>query len=91
MRHARSLLCSLLLAAVMISPVAISGCAARASSRVYDPYYNDYHSWDHHEENYYQRWETDTLRGHRDFDKRDKNDQKEYWNWRHGHSDNDQH
>ncbi|MGA8223113.1 MAG: hypothetical protein WB780_15800 [Candidatus Acidiferrales bacterium] len=85
MRHAYRLLSSLFFMAALISPVAITGCAARASYRVYDPYYNDYHSWDHHEDVYYQRWEADTRRDHRDFDKRDKDEQKEYWNWRHNH------
>jgi hypothetical protein len=85
MRHAYRFLCSMLLAAALILPVAITGCAARASYRVYDPYYNDYHTWDHGEVVYYQRWEGETHRGHRDFKKRGKDEQKEYWNWRHSH------
>jgi hypothetical protein len=85
MRQAHRLLSSLLLAAALISPLAITGCAARASYRVYDPYYNDYHTWDHGEVVYYQRWENESHRHHRDFNKRDKDEQKEYWNWRHSH------
>jgi hypothetical protein len=85
MRTAYRILGTLLLAAALISPVAITGCAARASYRVYDPYYEDYHVWDGHENGFYLRWESETHRDHRDFDKRDKNEQKEYWDWRHSH------
>jgi hypothetical protein len=78
---------SLSLAAALISQVAIAGCAARASYRVYDPYYNDYHRWDDHEAGIYLQWEGETRREHRDFDKREKDEQNEYWTWRHGRSD----
>jgi hypothetical protein len=32
---------------------------------------------------YYQQWETDTHRDHRDFRRRKDDEQKEYWTWRH--------
>jgi len=35
------------------------------------------------ETGYYQRWETDTHRHHEDFRRRNKEEQQEYWNWRH--------
>jgi len=71
---------SLLLAAAVISPLFCTGCAAH--ERVYDPYYHDYHTWPA-ENGYYVQWETDTHRHHEDFDKRSKDEQKEYWDWRH--------
>jgi hypothetical protein len=80
---------ALLLTAALISQVAITGCAARASYRVYDPYYNDYHRWDGHEAGFYLQWEGETHREHRDFDKREKDEQNEYWTWRHSRSDKD--
>ena len=73
----------LLAAALVASPVVFSGCAARV--RVYDDDHHDYHRWDHNEVVYYQRWEVDTHRDHRDFDKRSDDEKKEYWNWRHSH------
>jgi hypothetical protein len=79
--------CTVLLAAVLASPVLISGCAAHAGYRVYDPYYSDYHVWNHDEIVYYQQWEVETHRRHRDFDKRSADEQKEYWTWRHHHED----
>ena len=87
MSPADRLITALLLAATLISTVMTTGCAARASYRVYDPYYEDYHHWDNDESTFYLHWEGETHREHRDFDKRDKDEQKEYWNWRHNHSD----
>jgi hypothetical protein len=40
---------SILLAAVLFSSVVFSGCAVRASCRIYDPSYQDYHVWDGNE------------------------------------------
>jgi len=78
---------SILLALALLSPLLINGCAARASYLVYDPGYQDYHVWDAHEGAYYQRWESETHRDHRNFKKRDAGEQKEYWTWRHNHPD----
>jgi hypothetical protein len=58
--------------------------------RAYDPYYHDYHPWNHDEVVYYQRWEGDTHRKHVDFRKRNADEQKEYWTWRHS-QDHDHH
>jgi len=74
-----------LLSAVMASATLLNGCAVQA--RVYDPYYHDYHSWNDHEVVVYSQWERDTHRDHKDFKKRNPSDQKEYWTWRHSHSD----
>jgi len=80
---------SLLLTAALISPAMITGCAARASYRVYDPDYHDYHRWDDHEATFYLQWEGESHREHRDFDKRDRDEQRQYWHWRHDRSDKD--
>ena len=87
MTHTDRLICTLLLAVAMISTVFSFGCAARASYRVYDPSHEDYHRWDDHEDTFYFQWEGETHRDHRDFDKRDKDEQKQYWDWRHKDSD----
>ena len=34
---------------------------------------------------YYQNWEGETHREHRDFRRRNSEEQKEYWDWRHKH------
>jgi hypothetical protein len=69
------------------STLVINGCAARASYRVYDPAYEDYHVWDSNEGVYYQRWEVETRRDHRDSRGRNSDEQKKYWSWRHNHHD----
>ena len=74
-------LLTILMAGVLAAPVMIAGCAEH--TRVYDPYYHDYHVWDSNEVVYYQRWEAETHKEHRDFDKRNADEQKEYWDWRH--------
>jgi hypothetical protein len=54
--------------------------------RVYDPYYSDYHVWNNDEVVYYNQWATETHRDpHRDFRHLSKDEQKEYWTWRHNH------
>lgn len=78
---------SILLAVTLFSPVVFGGCAVRASYRVYDPGHADYHVWDGNEGVYYQRWEVETHRDHREFKKRHSDEQKEYWTWRHDHHD----
>jgi hypothetical protein len=75
----------LLLASAISLPLATVGCAERRY-RTYDPYYNDYHRWDDHERGYYNQWVVET---HRDYRKLNKDEQKEYWTWRHSHPDRD--
>jgi hypothetical protein len=77
-------LASLALAAAVASPVLMTGCAVHA--RVYDPYYRDYHAWSV-ETPYDEQWERDSHRDHRDFNKRNSDEQKEYWDWRHKQGD----
>jgi hypothetical protein len=81
---------SLLVAAALALPVIVTGCAARVGVgmgyRVHDPYYADDHVWDDHERVYYNQWVVETHRDpHRDFRKLKRDDQKQYWNWRHNH------
>ena len=73
-----------LLLAVAIALPGLTGCTVRAG--IYDPYYHDYHPWNG-EVVYYNNWEHDTHRDHRDFKKRSTDEQKQYWDWRHGHPD----
>ena len=59
-----------------------------AHVRVYDPYYTDYHTWNHDEVVYYNQWSVETHRDpHRDFRKLNEQEKKEYWTWRHNHGD----
>ncbi len=91
MKIASRWLSSLLLGAALISPLITAGCGGHGYYRVYDPYYHDYHRWDDHETVYYNQWVTENHRENRDFRKLNKDEQKQYWDWRHSHGDNDHH
>lgn len=61
-----------------------TGCTVHA--RYYDPYYHDYHPVDG-EVVFYGQWEQETHREHKDLNKRNDAEKKEYWDWRHKHQD----
>ncbi len=83
-------LSSFLLVLVLAAPLAMTGCAERHYYRVYDPYYRDYHRWDDGEIVFYNQWVIETRRDpHRDFRKLDRDEQREYWEWRHHHGNHD--
>jgi len=82
---------SVVLAAALASSALGTACAHHYY-RVYDPYYSDYHVWNHDEVAYYQQWAREYHRDpHRDFRSLPPEEQKEYWNWRHSHGDHDHH
>ncbi|HVB86813.1 MAG TPA: hypothetical protein VNK23_09160 [Candidatus Dormibacteraeota bacterium] len=80
----------LVLASLLISPLAVIGCAAHAEYRTYDPDDGTYHYWNNGENTYYMQWETETHRHHRDYRKRNQNEQRQYWQWRQTHGDRNQ-
>jgi hypothetical protein len=83
-------LSSCLLATALVSALFGTACAEHHRYRVYDPYYSDYHDWNHDEIVYYHQWARETRRDeHRDFRHLRPEEQKEYWTWRHSHSDHD--
>ena len=77
------------LAAVMMLPIANTGCAARV--RVYDRYHSDYHDWDDRQDRAYRRYLDEKREQHREYKKLDREKQRDYWNWRHNHPDDDRH
>ncbi len=80
---------TLLLGAAFALPLMTTGCATHVGVgyRVYDPYYSDYHTWNDGEIVYYNRWLDETHRPHRDFRRLPREQQREYWTWRHNHGD----
>jgi hypothetical protein len=79
---------SFVLALALAAPLVTIGCGPHQYYRVYDPDHRDYHHWDDHETVYYNQWSVETHRdSNRDFRKLNKDEQKEYWNWRHSHGD----
>jgi len=79
----------LVLASLLLSPLALVGCAAHAEYRVYDPDDGTYHYWNG-ESVYYSQWEHETHRHHEDYRKRNADEQNQYWQWRQGHGDHNQ-
>ncbi len=57
--------------------------------RVYDSAHKDYHNWDANEDQAWNHYESEHHEKSRDFARASKREQKEYWNWRHTHPDND--
>jgi hypothetical protein len=74
---------SLWVSAILLAVVGFSGCEGHGSYSTYDPEYHDYHVWNDDELAYYGRWEKETHRDHKEFRDRDKDEQGQYWNWRH--------
>jgi hypothetical protein len=84
MRKIYQRLSSISVCIAFLGLILTAGCAPHV--RYYDPYYHDYHYWNHDEVVYYQQWEHETHRQHVDFAKRSQAEQSEYWQWRHQHS-----
>jgi hypothetical protein len=82
---------SLLLAAALAGPGSALA-APRAQSadvqvRVYDKDHKDYHNWDDHENQAWNRYLSENHKQAHDFKKANKKEQSQYWNWRHSHPD----
>ena len=57
--------------------------------RYYDPYQKDYHVWNSGEDRAYRHWAAEERHEAqvREFNRRNRRQQAEYWRWRHTHSD----
>jgi hypothetical protein len=70
--------------------LAISAATIACSSQppvVVDEAHNDSHRWDDHENQSWHRFLTENHRQDHEFAKSERNEQSEYWNWRHNHPD----
>jgi hypothetical protein len=76
------------LAASLLLGIGGAGCSARV--RVYDSYHGDWHVWDQDEDVVYHSYWSERHEPYRNYKKLDKNEQKEYWDWRHKRSDQDE-
>jgi hypothetical protein len=81
---------TVLLGAVLITPIAIVPTALRAEDKAHsyhDKQHNDEHEWNAHEDKAYRMWAKENHRKYREFGKLKEEDQQSYWGWRHEHSD----
>jgi len=74
----------LLLATVGFSLAGCGGGGVAVGYTAYDPYYGDYHPWNT-EVVYYNQWEHEEHRHHRDYRRLKPEEQKQYWTWRQSH------
>lgn len=68
-------------------PLLVAALAASAGTGAcyhhgYDANNHAEHRWNNAEEPYYERWEHETHRDHRDFNQRGGDEQNAYWSWR---------
>lgn len=101
MQHMRQNFSSLLLLAMFALPLANLGCAANrghgyryydaSTNRYYDPYYNDYHYWTPGEQAYYNRYYAENHHQYREMRKLNREQQKNYWHWRHEQAEHREH
>jgi hypothetical protein len=85
----RRYLSTLLLGVAMCAPVVMQAKDDdHHNKRYYDRYKKDYHEWNEQEERAYRHWlEAERHRSVHPWGKASRNEQMEYWRWRHDHSD----
>ena len=77
----------------MLSGLALGNAGCAVGFRVYDPDYGRYHYWNGQEETQFRIYLDGRHEPYRKFRSMDKDQQREYWKWRHEHerSDEDRH
>jgi hypothetical protein len=75
----------LVLGLTFIGAIAATGCAVR----YYDADHRDYHRWDGDEDRAYRVYwgEAHPREPYREYGRLNGGEQRDYWNWRHGHPD----
>jgi type III secretory pathway component EscR len=81
----------LILSALVLSTTLIGPVAARAGApqekRYYDKSGKDYHTWNNNEDHAYRAYLTEQHRNYQNFNRNSRNQQQQYFSWRHQHSD----
>jgi len=81
------MLSALVLSTTLIGPV-IAQSRAPQEKRYYDKSGKDYHTWNDNEDHAYRAYLTEQHQQYREFNKANKNQQQQYFAWRHQHPDN---
>ncbi len=87
MHRSNCLKASLCLAATIAISAAVVACSPQPNVTVNEPAPRDSHHWDDHENQAWHRFLTEKSRQDHEYTKADKNEQDEYWSWRHSHPD----
>ena len=91
MRYTHRCISALVLAAAIVTPVAMMAAPVPqgVQIRIYDRNHRDYHNWDDRESHAWGVFLTDNHRKNHEYSRAHRREQSEYWNWRHSHPDRD--
>ena len=81
------ILSALVLSTTLIGPV-VAQSRAPQEKRYYDKSGKDYHTWNSNEDRAYHSYVQEQHQTYREFNKVNRNQQQQYFKWRHEHSDN---
>lgn len=81
MRTSRIFFRTSLITATVLSAGSLAACSHPAQYN--DAVYNDRHRWDRREEAAYRRWEEQRRLNHIEYERRNVEEQRAYWTWRH--------
>jgi hypothetical protein len=89
MYYAKRIIASLVLSAALVVPVAtlVAAPQDRVTVRVYDRKHKDYHNWDDKENHAWGAYLNENHKKSHEFEKSNRREQENYWNWRHRHPD----
>jgi hypothetical protein len=76
-----------LMVPMAIAPMALRAQDQRSARTFHDKEHNDDHAWNGQEDKAYHIYAKQNHRKYSDFSKLKEDDQQNYWNWRHEHSD----
>jgi hypothetical protein len=82
-----ALLSAALMAPIAMTPTAMRAQDQRATRTYHDKQHNDDHAWNGQEDKAYSIYAKQNHRRNTEFSRLKENDQQNYWNWRHEHSD----
>jgi len=86
--HRFLILSALVLSTTLIGPaVALADGGNHQDKRYYDRNGKDYHTWNSNEDRAYRAYLQDQHRDYRAFNKANRNQQQQYFKWRHTHDD----
>lgn len=86
----RRIITTLFLAASLMPPLALRADdhdKHHKEKRYYDKDARDWHEWNEREERAYRRYLEERRRERRDWVKLNREEQRDYWKWRHSHPD----
>lgn len=76
---------AILMSAILAAPVVIQ---AEEHHRYYDRDHKDWHEWNEGEQRAFRHWVVDERhRTYHEWNKANRAEQRDYWRWRHEHSD----